>query len=161
MLSSSVPSCHSPSGCGNDGILSPGSSTSAPQLSSTASGSSPRPQASTTLRGLWLGSSSNTGSGGKTFCGGRSSTTLRALRWTPVRRRFDSAKELDLTFYLQIGTIFCFIFIFFTLQYPKGGVTLSWWGNEVWANSKHSSSRSLPGDANTPLSRGLQPDGTS
>ena len=45
----------------------------------------PRPHASTTLHGLLLGLSSNTGSDGQTFCGGRSLTTSRALRCTPVR----------------------------------------------------------------------------
>lgn len=45
-------------------------------------------------------------------------------------------RDLGLTHQLPTGTVFCFIFIFFTLQYPKGGVTLKWWGNEVWMNSK-------------------------
>jgi len=36
---------------------------------------------------------------------------------------------------LDSGTVFCFIFIFFTLQFPKGGVTLTWWGNEVWKHT--------------------------
>lgn len=52
---------------------------------------------------------------------------------------------------LQTGTVFCFIFIFFTLQYPKGGVTLSWWGNSVWKNSKSISSKRSIHDIDNPL----------
>jgi len=52
------------------------------------------------------------------------------------------SRELGLTYCLLTGTVFCFIFIFFTLQFPKGGVTLKWWGNRVWMNSKHLSFKS-------------------
>ena len=45
-------------------------------------------------------------------------------------------RELGLTCFLSTGTVFCYIFIFFTLQFPKGGVVLKWWGNEVWMNSE-------------------------
>jgi hypothetical protein len=36
---------------------------------------------------------------------------------------------------LDAGVIIGLIVIFFTLQLPKGGVTLSWWGNNVWKNT--------------------------
>lgn len=46
------------------------------------------------------------------------------------------SREFGLTCKLQTGTVLCYIFIFFTLQYPKGGISLKWWGNEVWMNSE-------------------------
>jgi membrane protein CcdC involved in cytochrome C biogenesis len=34
------------------------------------------------------------------------------------------------------GTVLSVIFIFFTLQFPKGGnINLNWWGNTVFINS--------------------------
>ena len=33
---------------------------------------------------------------------------------------------------LDAGVIFGLFIIFFTVQLPKGGVTLNWWGNTVW-----------------------------
>lgn len=37
---------------------------------------------------------------------------------------------------LDIGTLFSVLFIFFTLQFPKGGtIQLNWWGNTVWKNT--------------------------
>ncbi|KAI0687104.1 OPT oligopeptide transporter [Cytidiella melzeri] len=34
---------------------------------------------------------------------------------------------------LDIGTLFSVLFIFFALQFPKGGtLELNWWGNDVW-----------------------------
>jgi len=32
---------------------------------------------------------------------------------------------------LDSGTVISVMFIFFTLQFPKGGVRLNWWGNVV------------------------------
>ncbi|KDQ50890.1 hypothetical protein JAAARDRAFT_141157 [Jaapia argillacea MUCL 33604] len=37
---------------------------------------------------------------------------------------------------LDSGTAISLIIIFFTLQFPKGGVQINWWGNNVWMNSK-------------------------
>ena len=34
-----------------------------------------------------------------------------------------------------VGTVISLIFIFLTLQFPKGGVNLDWWGNTVFMNS--------------------------
>jgi len=61
---------------------------------------------------------------------------LQAPHWNLVRLWFDSVKRTGLTCNLQTGTVFCYIFIFFTLQYPNGGVALKWWGNQVWMNSE-------------------------
>ncbi|KAK0483128.1 OPT oligopeptide transporter protein-domain-containing protein [Armillaria luteobubalina] len=36
---------------------------------------------------------------------------------------------------LDCGTVLGLIFIFFTLQFPNGGVTLNWWGNNVYVNT--------------------------
>ncbi|TCD66757.1 hypothetical protein EIP91_000998 [Steccherinum ochraceum] len=36
---------------------------------------------------------------------------------------------------LDTGTLVCLLFIFFTLQVPKGGVSIEWWGNQVWKNT--------------------------
>ena len=37
---------------------------------------------------------------------------------------------------LDSGTVLSVIFIFFTLQFPKGGrIGIKWWGNEVFINS--------------------------
>ena len=33
---------------------------------------------------------------------------------------------------LDIGVSVGAILVFFALQYPRGGVTLNWWGNTVW-----------------------------
>ncbi|TFK76761.1 OPT oligopeptide transporter [Pluteus cervinus] len=36
---------------------------------------------------------------------------------------------------LDAGVAIAMVVVFFTLQYPKGGVELNWWGNTVWANT--------------------------
>ncbi|KAG2117614.1 OPT oligopeptide transporter [Suillus clintonianus] len=36
---------------------------------------------------------------------------------------------------LDAGVAISLIVIFFTLQMPKGGITLNWWGNTVWMNT--------------------------
>ncbi|THG97839.1 hypothetical protein EW026_g4252 [Hermanssonia centrifuga] len=37
---------------------------------------------------------------------------------------------------LDIGTLLSLLFIFFTLQFPKGGkIQLHWWGNTIWQNT--------------------------
>ncbi|KAF7969963.1 hypothetical protein HWV62_25516 [Athelia sp. TMB] len=36
---------------------------------------------------------------------------------------------------MDSGTVISLIFIFFTLQLPKGGVNLNWWGNDVFART--------------------------
>lgn len=36
---------------------------------------------------------------------------------------------------LDSGIALSLIFIFFCLQYPKGGLNLNWWGNTVWQNT--------------------------
>lgn len=36
---------------------------------------------------------------------------------------------------LDSGVAIALIVIFFSLQLPKGGVTLNWWGNTVWQNT--------------------------
>lgn len=36
---------------------------------------------------------------------------------------------------LDAGVAIGILFIFFTLQLPKGGITLNWWGNTVWQNT--------------------------
>ncbi|KAI0662504.1 OPT oligopeptide transporter [Cubamyces menziesii] len=36
---------------------------------------------------------------------------------------------------LDIGVSVGIVLVFFCLQYPKGGVTLNWWGNTVWQNT--------------------------
>lgn len=33
------------------------------------------------------------------------------------------------------GVAICLVVMFFTLQYPKGGISLNWWGNTVWQNT--------------------------
>ncbi|KAH9955914.1 hypothetical protein BC827DRAFT_1234605 [Russula dissimulans] len=39
---------------------------------------------------------------------------------------------------LNVGLIFGLIISFFTVQWPKGGVILNWWGNTVWRNTADS-----------------------
>jgi OPT family small oligopeptide transporter len=34
-----------------------------------------------------------------------------------------------------LGTVLSLLVIFFTLEFPKGGVTLKWWGNDVYKNT--------------------------
>jgi len=36
---------------------------------------------------------------------------------------------------LDCGTFLAIIAIFFCLQYPKGGLTINWWGNTIWQNT--------------------------
>ncbi|KAJ7628086.1 OPT oligopeptide transporter [Mycena rosella] len=36
---------------------------------------------------------------------------------------------------LDAGVALCLVVIFFTVQYPKGGIELNWWGNVVWQNT--------------------------
>jgi hypothetical protein len=36
---------------------------------------------------------------------------------------------------LDAGVIIGLIFIFFSLQMPKGGISVKWWGNSVWKNT--------------------------
>jgi hypothetical protein len=36
---------------------------------------------------------------------------------------------------LDFGVLFGLVVIFFTLQLPKGGINLNWWGNTVWQNT--------------------------
>lgn len=36
---------------------------------------------------------------------------------------------------LDSGVAISLVFIFFTLQLPKGGITLNWWGNTAWQNT--------------------------
>jgi len=36
---------------------------------------------------------------------------------------------------LDAGVICGLIIIFFTLQLPKGGIAIDWWGNTVWRNT--------------------------
>jgi hypothetical protein len=36
---------------------------------------------------------------------------------------------------LDAGVALSLIIIFFTLQLPKGGVNVNWWGNTVWMNT--------------------------
>jgi len=39
---------------------------------------------------------------------------------------------------LDSGVAIGVILIFFCLQFPRGGVTLNWWGNTVWQNTADS-----------------------
>ncbi|CCM01622.1 uncharacterized protein FIBRA_03683 [Fibroporia radiculosa] len=36
---------------------------------------------------------------------------------------------------LDSGTVISLLVIFFTLEFPKGGISISWWGNNVWQNT--------------------------
>lgn len=36
---------------------------------------------------------------------------------------------------LDAGVIFALIIIFFSVQFPKGGINVNWWGNDVWKNT--------------------------
>ncbi|KIJ51353.1 hypothetical protein M422DRAFT_158620 [Sphaerobolus stellatus SS14] len=36
---------------------------------------------------------------------------------------------------MDSGTTIALLVIFFTLQFPKGGISLNWWGNDVFANT--------------------------
>jgi OPT family small oligopeptide transporter len=36
---------------------------------------------------------------------------------------------------LDAGVALAIILVFFSVQYPKGGFTLNWWGNTVWMNT--------------------------
>lgn len=36
---------------------------------------------------------------------------------------------------LDSGVAIALIIIFFTLQLPKGGINIDWWGNTVWMNT--------------------------
>ena len=36
---------------------------------------------------------------------------------------------------LDAGTVVSLILIFFSVQFPKGGFTVNWWGNTVWRNT--------------------------
>jgi len=36
---------------------------------------------------------------------------------------------------LDSGTVLSLIVVFFTLQFPKGGVSVNWWGNSVYMNN--------------------------
>jgi hypothetical protein len=52
---------------------------------------------------------------------------------------------------LDAGVALGLVLIFFTLQLPKGGINLSWWGNNVWMNTA---------DANGTAFYTLQPNQT-
>ena len=39
---------------------------------------------------------------------------------------------------LDSGLAIALIVIYFTVQFPKGGFTLNWWGNTVWMNTADS-----------------------
>lgn len=36
---------------------------------------------------------------------------------------------------LDSGTVISLLVIFFTLEFPKGGISVNWWGNNVWQNT--------------------------
>ncbi|KAJ7055027.1 OPT oligopeptide transporter [Mycena amicta] len=36
---------------------------------------------------------------------------------------------------LDAGVALCLVVMFFAVQYPKGGISLDWWGNNVWINT--------------------------
>ena len=36
---------------------------------------------------------------------------------------------------LDVGVSLGAVLVFFALQYPKGGLNLDWWGNNVWINT--------------------------
>ena len=40
-----------------------------------------------------------------------------------------------LTSAMDCGTVLAVLFIFFTLQFPKGGFNINWWGNLVYTES--------------------------
>jgi hypothetical protein len=39
---------------------------------------------------------------------------------------------------LDAGVIFGLIIIFFSVQLPKGGFNVNWWGNDAWKNTADS-----------------------
>lgn len=56
-----------------------------------------------------------------------------------IRRRnfvWWSKFNYVLTAAFDCGTVLSVLFIFFTLQFPKGGINLNWWGNTVYENSE-------------------------
>lgn len=36
---------------------------------------------------------------------------------------------------MDSGTVISLLVIFFTLEFPKGGISINWWGNSVWQNT--------------------------
>jgi OPT oligopeptide transporter protein len=44
---------------------------------------------------------------------------------------------------LDAGVIASLVFIFFTVQLPKGGFNVKWWGNTVWQNTADSNMTAL------------------
>ncbi|KAI0685810.1 OPT oligopeptide transporter [Cerioporus squamosus] len=55
-----------------------------------------------------------------------------------IRRRnfvWWSKFNYVLTAAFDCGTVLSVLFIFFTLQFPKGGINLNWWGNTVYQNT--------------------------
>jgi hypothetical protein len=63
---------------------------------------------------------------------------------------------------LFTGTVVSLIFIFLTLQLPRGGVNVNWWGNTVWKSSTYFSFFSLCPQLKFIFhSCGLQRDGIS
>jgi hypothetical protein len=44
---------------------------------------------------------------------------------------------------LDAGVALSIVVVFFAVQYPKGGFTLNWWGNTVWANTADANGASL------------------
>ena len=54
---------------------------------------------------------------------------------------------------IQLGAILALLTIFFTLQLPKGGFSVNWWGNTVFMNSASLPPLSIPVDLLTFLNR--------
>ena len=54
------------------------------------------------------------------------------------KRNFDWWSKFNyvLTSAMDCGTVLSVLFIFFTLQFPKGGVSVNWWGNTVFMESE-------------------------
>jgi hypothetical protein len=56
---------------------------------------------------------------------------------------------------LDAGVAIALVFIFLALQFPKGGMSLQWWGNTVWQDTADAQARPLlvlgPGETFGPL----------
>jgi hypothetical protein len=59
------------------------------------------------------------------------------FQWYMRRRHFRWWMRYNylLSSGLDAGVIIALVLIFFAVQFPKGGLTLNWWGNTVWLNT--------------------------
>ena len=87
--------------------------------------------------GLLSGLFSSIGFGRRILCGGASLTMWRVQLWIAVRFAFFLCVCKCVLICVDApGTVLSLIFIFLTLQAPKGGINFKWWGNTVHMKSE-------------------------